>query len=867
MRNELPAHIIASARSTDLVALVESYGIQMHKQGKDYFGLCCFHSEDTPSFTIYGKGNQQRYHCMGCGADGDAIQFVRDFEGLRFRDAVKRILGELPASGNVPTPAAASEPAEPEEVWTPIIPIPDNVPMIPDIIWRRVKGQWISVQASRRWDYFNADGEPIGYVFRYDMPSGGKEVVPTVWAVSSKTGECQWRNLAFPKPRPIYGLERLAANPGAQVVVVEGEKACDAARYRFLDHGFGENKIVVVSWPGGGKAVKYVDWSPLAGRAIALWPDADKQVYPERHEKAGLVMPFLEQPGTVAMLDVWSAVRAIATRVRMILPPEDVPDGWDLADELPAGFDLWKHTERHSMELALLESSYSLTSLAADEADPTGHDEARRRLQKGENERIQGLTEGDMFPSCLTVDEMVESLYWIAEGEMVAYVSESRTMFLKYKEFCSLTAESVTFVTDKDGAAEKAVPNASIWRGDPRRMTAMAPTFRAGANKVCADPDGRRAINIWRAAKRWEVKADVSPFLEHVGYLIEDEVERELFLDWLAHIEQKPGELPHYGWLHVASHTGCGRNWLASVLARVWRGYVAPNVDLHALLDSPYNGMLSGRVLALVDEIQAGDGSNYRHKNRLREMLNQEVRNVNPKFGRQYSEYNSCRWLVFSNHLNALPIDSTDRRWRAVVHTKPPRAPEDYERLYALLNDHEFINAVAVFLRKRDISGFKAGERPPMNRSKQAVVTATKTAMQQLAEDIVSYWPADVITNADVLAILSSSDETRQITPAMRNCMTELGAVSYGSLVKIDGKPQRVLIIRGHDRLGQDSEPSDIRREAVKARKSCVGQPSAQQVLEDAIETALEGAEKHGPAGTSYPNQPAAPQRYDGPAF
>lgn len=88
---------------------------------------------------------------------------------------------------------------------------------------------------------------------------------------------------------------------------------------------------------------------------------------------------------------------------------------------------------------------------------------------------------------------------------------------------------------------------------------------------------------------RWEAKADISLFLDHVTYLFADETERNTFLDWLAHLEQAPGELPHYGWLHVAHHTGCGRNWLASVLSRVWRAYVA-NVDLPTLLDSPYNG-------------------------------------------------------------------------------------------------------------------------------------------------------------------------------------------------------------------------------------------------------------------------------------
>jgi phage/plasmid primase-like uncharacterized protein len=376
-------------------------------------------------------------------------------------------------------------------------------------------------------------------------------------------------------------------------------------------------------------------------------------------------------------------------------------------------------------------------------------DEVRRQMQKEENDRIQELHDGVMFPSRMTVEEMAERLYWVAEGEVVAHVSENRTMFLKFSEFRSLTTESVTSVSS-DGSKKRVVPNSLLWKGDQRRKNVMAPTFRAGSGVVCADPDGKKCVNLWRPTKRWGSKADIDPFLDHVEYLIEDDAEREVFLDWLAHLEQNPGELPHYGWLHIASYTGCGRNWLASVLARVWRGYVAPNVDLHSLLDSQYNGVLSGRILAMVDEIQAGDGGNYRHKNRLREMLNQEVQNMNPKFGRQYSEHNSCRWLVFSNHLNALPIDNTDRRWRVVVHNQPPRAPDVYAKLYALLGDHEFINAVAVFLRNRDISNFKPGERPPMNKSKLAVVTAMKTPMQQIAEEIVEHWPVAVIRNTAI---------------------------------------------------------------------------------------------------------------------
>lgn len=383
----LPHEAIAQARDTDLVLLADSYGVKMDKQGKDFFGLCPFHSESSPSFTVYRKGGHDRYHCMGCGADGDAIQFVQDYESLCFRDAVKRLVGELPASGASPTPAPAAPREQHEEEWAPIMPIPDSAPLAPDTVHRKIDGKWVKLQLARRWGYRNESGAVLGYVCRFNLPCGGKEVVPLVWAVSSKTGECRWRWLSFPKPRPLYGLDRLAANPNAQVIIVEGEKAADAGQERFLGLGIPMTKLIVMAWPGGGKAVKHVDFSPLAGRSVGLWPDADQQIYPERHERAGVVMPFLEQPGTVAMLDVWKAIRDSASSVKMILPPEGVEDGWDLADALPQGFSLVVHVKNSSVGPATLRQ---VSEPAVSENDRAPGAGAPMQLQLRQSKRPQG---------------------------------------------------------------------------------------------------------------------------------------------------------------------------------------------------------------------------------------------------------------------------------------------------------------------------------------------------------------------------------------------------------------------------------------------------------------------------------------------
>lgn len=445
-------------------------------------------------------------------------------------------------------------------------------------------------------------------------------------------------------------------------------------------------------------------------------------------------------------------------------------------------------------------------------------DEARRRQQRDQNARLQDAPTGIILPE-MTVSDMLDDCVWIASGSQVGRISTPRTV-LPFKEFCDFTASSVTEVVDPESKAKpRVIPNAVLWKKHEGRKTVLARTFHAGASAICRDPDGELALNSWRPINRGGAMADANPFLEHVRYLFDDTTERGVFLDWLAHIEQRPGVLPHYGWLHVAKNTGTGRNWLASVLARVWRGFVAPNVDLPSLLDSQFNGILAGRVLAIVDEVQEGGGENpYRHANRLKSLVNAEERTINPKFGRQYKEHNSCRWLVFSNHENALPLNDTDRRWRVVRHDAAPRSPGDYARLYALLDDAEFINAVGVYLRDRDIARFNPGERPPMNEAKRAALNASKSQIQQTAEQLISDWPADVITNADAATVLGEGQD-KGFTPAMRRAMNEVGAIQFGNgrLVKVQGAPAKCWMLRNISRWA-DAKPYEIATEVAHAR-------------------------------------------------
>ena len=72
--------------ASDIVDVVSSY-VKIQKRGAQYMGLCPFHNEKTPSFSV--SPSKQMYYCFGCGAGGNVITFIMQYENLTFIEALK----------------------------------------------------------------------------------------------------------------------------------------------------------------------------------------------------------------------------------------------------------------------------------------------------------------------------------------------------------------------------------------------------------------------------------------------------------------------------------------------------------------------------------------------------------------------------------------------------------------------------------------------------------------------------------------------------------------------------------------------------------------------------------------------------------
>ncbi len=224
----------------------------------------------------------------------------------------------------------------------PIVPVPPDAPPIQ--YRHREHGE-----PSKAWPYHDAQGRLIGYVCRWDVINSkgepDKEIRPVCYCELGD-GRRAWRSAGMPCPRPLYQLPGILARPDARVLVVEGEKAADAAAKLFPE-------LVATTPPHGAQSPHKADWESLRGRHVAVWPDSD--------EAGG------KYAETVSRLCTDSGAASVA----IVNVPAAFPAKWDLADVPPDDWDadrlreLLDAAEPWEPEAVPLDTEALLTELAA----------------------------------------------------------------------------------------------------------------------------------------------------------------------------------------------------------------------------------------------------------------------------------------------------------------------------------------------------------------------------------------------------------------------------------------------------------------------------------------------------------------------
>ena len=322
---------IEKIKANSHIETVIAERVELKRAGNEYKGLCPFHSEKTPSFSVSpAKG---WYYCFGCGAHGDVLDFVMEYHGVDMPEAGKILGGE-----EAPDPIYRKRRLERLKVD------------IYEGIKFSERSKYLNILTGDEWRVWNPKRQkwstyspaavycytPGQYVHRIEL-GDGKKITPMVsWC---KWGEEEgWCFYQFPEPRPLYG--ELTGKP---VLVVEGEKARDAAQKLLGEY------YDAVTWAGGTQAPARADWSPLKGKKVLLWGDAD-----------------LPGEGAMNALAVYFAMTLGVKELKLISWDKSKPKGWDVADAVGEGWDKDKTIAWAKERLKSLVEEGALTATAVD---------------------------------------------------------------------------------------------------------------------------------------------------------------------------------------------------------------------------------------------------------------------------------------------------------------------------------------------------------------------------------------------------------------------------------------------------------------------------------------------------------------------
>lgn len=165
------------------------------------------------------------------------------------------------------------------------------------------------------WRYATAEGETAFFVCRHNKKGGRKDFYPLCWYPS-----VGWLSKHWPAPRPLYNLDKITANPGAPIIVCEGEKSADAAARTLPDW-------IATTSSGGAGAAAQTDWTALAGRRVLIWPDADSPGDKYARQVAAIVADLRCE---VSIIDAAALARIDPNGGQR----EPTKKGWDAADAI-----------------------------------------------------------------------------------------------------------------------------------------------------------------------------------------------------------------------------------------------------------------------------------------------------------------------------------------------------------------------------------------------------------------------------------------------------------------------------------------------------------------------------------------------------
>lgn len=474
---------------------------------------CPLHDDDSPSCSITAKDGKLLVRChAGCDQREVFKACTERLKAANGHDA------EWQPKKRSSKPKAAAARPEP----TVITPVPADAAK-PAF---HHPGDGVALE-HYRWAWHDAEGRILFYTCRWDKPGGKKEVRPYCYAARDD-GHRMWSWRAHPAPRQLYRLRDLLARRELPVLLVEGEKTAEA-----IAAVVGRDWCVT-TWAGGSGASRLTDFSPLIGRHVTIWPDADKA-----GEKVATEIYELldgEGDGTVTILT----------------PPPGEKSGFDAADAV----EQWPVSRLAAYLKGSIPEEAPRAAPQEANIQALGVTPGRLWFWSSRMQEVLSLAARDLTEPQLLQVMTLEDLRaaWPAESERGYNIADARDALI---EAASL----------RGNFAPESVRATGVWPGailnTGRQLSIKGRTHLLGPHDGHVYAAGR-ALDVGKPASDQQAKAVVD-LLKTLRW--RDEASSTYLLGWLV-LAPLAGMLQWRPNVWVCGESGSGKSWLMKHIVR-----------------------------------------------------------------------------------------------------------------------------------------------------------------------------------------------------------------------------------------------------------------------------------------------------------
>lgn len=282
-------------------------------------------------------------------------------------------------------------------------------------------------------------------------------------------------------------------------------------------------------------------------------------------------------------------------------------------------------------------------------------------------------------------------------------------------------------------------------------------------------------FNTWRRGGPLPVEGDISPFVEHLELIFQDELARKHFIKWLAHTLQHPDrKIKHL--ILLIGGAGVGKSFFSSFL--IPRLFGAHNVSLIGPEDikGQWTDWLAEKQFVVIEELMAfGQLETY---NKLKPLITQETVRVSQKYVAHYDVANTANFICTSNHDNPIKLDPDDRRFFVYKTPATARDRSYYDQLFKWTEEN--LSAIAHWLNTYDLTGFNPDAPPPMTPAKAALIEVSREPLEQMIREMIEmkeppFGDRDLVLPSGILSAIGLKDFGKYSETDIRRVLHRVG--------------------------------------------------------------------------------------------